>query len=310
MNKLFAILLIFAGFTISLRAQETEADTPVKEKDKPVRSPWASAYLIDNQTTFIPVKNTFEYVIQHKFGTVKNGLDDLFGIYAPGANIRLGFNFVPLKNFQVGYGITKKNMYNDFSAKWTIIEQTRKNTIPVTVTLYGVAAIDGRSKDYFTSQQYYHSSDPVGPMVKHTFRPSARYSYFSQILVSRKFTEWLTLQAGASFSHYNLVVRTGDHDKIGAHFAGRVKFSPQSSFIFNYDLPLKIKQISEQREWINHPTSNLACGLEVATTSHAFQIYLGSADGLIPQDQMLFNQGSWKNKGFAVGFVITRIWNF
>jgi hypothetical protein len=310
MNKLFAIIIFVAGFTLSLRSQEMEETTPVVEKDKPVRSPWASAYLIDNQTTFIPVKNTFEYVIQHKFGTVKNGLDDLYGIYAPGANIRLGLNFVPIKNFQVGWGITKKNMYNDFSAKWTIIEQTRKNTIPVTVTLYGVAAIDGRSKDYFTSQQYYHSSDPVGPMVKHTFRPSARYSYFSQILISRKFSEAITFQAGASFTHYNLVAKTGDHDKIGAHFAGRIKFSPQSSFIFNYDLPLKIKQISEQREWKDHPTSNLACGLEVATTSHAFQIYLGSADGIIPQDQMLFNQGSWKNKGFAVGFVITRIWNF
>jgi len=309
MNKLFTVIVFLLSIVTFSRAQEEEA-APVQEKDKPVRTPWASAYLIDNQTTFIPVKNTLEFVIQHKFATIENGFSDLFGLYGAGTNIRLGLNFVPMKNFQIGWGVTKKNMYNDFNAKWTVLEQTRRNTIPVTVTLLGTLAIDGRSTEYFKSMQYYHSSDPYYPLNLNRYREYDRLSYFSQLLVSRKFTEWLTLQVGTSFTHYNLVAKTGDHDKIGAHVAGRIKFSPQSSIIFNYDHPLKIKKISEQREWIDHPRPNLACGLEIATTSHAFQIFLGSADGIIPQDQMLFNQNDWKNKGFAVGFVITRIWNF
>jgi hypothetical protein len=41
------------------------------------------------------------------------------------------------------------------------------------------------------------------------------------------------LQTGVSFTHYNLVGRKFDHDKVGVHFNGRVNFSPQSSFIFN-----------------------------------------------------------------------------
>ena len=267
MNKLFAIIILLTGFTFASFAQETEEAAPVPAKDLPVRSPWESSYLIDAQTSKVPVKNTLEFVIQHKFGSMDNGRSDLWGIYAPGANIRLALNYVLLKNFQLGWGISKKNMYNDFNAKWTILEQTRKNTVPVSVTLFGTLAIDGRSKDFFKSQQYYHSSDPVGPLVKHNFRPSERYSYFSQLIIGRKFTEWLSLQAGASFTHYNLVAKTGDHDKIGAHFAGRLKFSPQSSFIFNSDVPLKIKKISERREWIDHPKPNLACGLEVSTST-------------------------------------------
>jgi hypothetical protein len=310
MNKFFTFIILFTGFTFASFAQETEEAAPVPAKDQPVRSPWESGYLIDAQTSKIPTKNTLEFVIQHKFGSMENGKSDLWGIYAPGANIRLALNYVPFKNVQVGWGISKKNMYNDFNAKWTILEQTRKNTVPVSVTLYGTLAIDGRSSDYFESQQYFHSSDPVGPMVKHSYRPSERYSYFSQLIIGRKFTEWLSLQAGASFTHYNLVAKTGDHDKIGAHFAGRVKFSPQSSFIFNYDVPLKIKQISEQREWIDHPKPNLACGLEVSTSTHAFQIYVGSSDGILPQEMMLFNQKDWKNKGLAFGFTITRLWFF
>ena len=56
----------------------------------------------------------------------------------------------------------------------------------------------------------------------------------------------LTLQLTASFTHYNLVFEGSDHDKIGIGVNGRVKFSPQSSFIFQFDAPLKIKGITEQ----------------------------------------------------------------
>lgn len=310
MNKFLSIIFLLTCWVSFAMAQESEQTTNAEEKDKPVRSPWESGYLIDAQTSKIPVKNTLEFVIQHKFGTIENGKSDLWGIYAPGANVRLALNYVVCNNVQIGWGITKKNMYNDFNAKWTILEQTRKNTVPVSVTLYGTMAIDGRSKDFFKSEQYFHSSDPIGPLVRHTFRPEERLSYFSQLIIGRKFTEWLSVQAGASFTHYNLVAKTGDHDKVGAHFSGRVKFSPQSSFIFNYDIPLKIKDISEQREFVDPPKPNLACGLEVSTSTHAFQIYIGSSDGILPQEMMMYNQKDWKNKGLSFGFTITRLWFF
>ena len=137
MNKLFTIIILLTGFTLAAWAQEIPETAPVPAKDQPVRSPWESGYLIDAQTSKIPTKNTLEFVIQHKFGSFENKWSDLFGIYAPGANIRLGLNYVLVKNLQIGWGISKKNMFNDFNAKWTILEQTRKNTVPVSVTLFG-----------------------------------------------------------------------------------------------------------------------------------------------------------------------------
>lgn len=309
MNKILITIFLLICFGFSSLAQEATEEQPAKEKDKPVRRPWESGYLIDAQTSFIPEKRTLNYVIQHKFGTVANGISDLYGIYAAGANIRLGIEYVPVKNVQIGYGLTKKNMYNDFNAKWTVLEQTRQNAVPVSVTLFGLMAIDGRSKDFFETKKYYHSSSE-NPLTLYDFRSSQRFSYFSQLIIGRKFNEALSLQAGVSFSHFNSVDATADHDKIGAHFAGRYKFSPQSSFIFNYDVPLKIKDISEQREWVNHPKPNLAAGWEISTTTHQFQIYVSSSSSIVPQDMMLYNQLDWKDKGLAVGFVITRLWSF
>jgi hypothetical protein len=302
--KKYILCLILLGFVVTTTsAQDSD------EKDTPVSSTFASGYLIDNQTVVVADARTLEFAIQHKFGTFGNGFSDLFGIYAPGSNIRLGLDYVPVKNLQIGIGITKKNMYTDFSAKWAILTQTEKNTIPVSLALYGVAAIDGRGASSFGSGQVV---DTKGETLPSDITFSDKFSYFSQLIVARKFTNWLSLQVGASFTHYNMVEPDWDHDRVGFHFNGRLKFSEQSSFIFNYDLPLKIKSISEQPEWIDddHSLPNLSLGIEIATYTHAFQIYVGTADGIIPQDMMMYNQNDWKNKGIAIGFVITRLWMF
>jgi hypothetical protein len=288
------LALVFGAF-----AQDTEQESTKKAKDLPVAAAFESSFLIDNQTWVIPAKKTLTYTIQHKFGSMDNGISDLFGIYSPGANVRLGLFYVPWKNVQVGYGITKKNKYSDFNMKWTILEQTRKNRVPVSVMLYGNFAIDGRNNSTFG--EYYDIED--------------RFSYFSQLLIGRKFNNWLTLQAGASFTHFNTIEPGGDHDKIGAHVNGRLKFSPQSSLIFTYDVPLKWNKISEQyrpskNTSIDYPEPDLAIGWEISTGTHAFQIYAGSSYGILPQDVMISNQNKWYKGKMALGFTITRLWYF
>jgi hypothetical protein len=290
MKKSITILLL-SFLTLALFAQE-ESAVAEAVVDKPVRQPFESAYLIDNQTTYIPFVNTLEYVIQHKFGTVENGISDLFGIYAPGANVRIGFNYVFFKNVQLGWGLTKNNFTNDFNAKWTIFEQTRNNTFPVALTLYGVAGINGQPKDYFGKDYSF-----IG-----------RMSYFAQVIASRKFNDELSLQVAASFSHFNMVDRTlSDFDKVGVHVNGRYKFSPTMSVIFNYDQPLPLLILRNKDGQNSSP--NVAAGLEISTSTHAFQIYAGQQSAILPQDMMLSNYNPFAFKNFAIGFTITRLWN-
>jgi hypothetical protein len=205
---LISLTLIFFGFSIV--AQEEQP------KDRPVRAPFESGILIDNQTTVVPTVKTLEYQIQHKFGSIDNGFSDLFGLYAPGANIRMALNYVPVKNLQVGYGLSRINMYSDFSVKYTILEQTRQNTIPVAVGIFANMAIDGRPDESFGDNYSFTN----------------RFSYFTQLIIGRKINYFLSVQANASFTHYNMVEPLIDHDKISIGFNGRVNFSPQSSILF------------------------------------------------------------------------------
>jgi len=289
-------LLVFAFG--SVLAQETETETK-KVIDKPVRSPFESGYLIDNQTTVIQPVNTLEFAIQHKFGSFENGSSDLYGLYANGANIRLGLNYVVAKNVQVGIGATKNRMTTDFNAKWTILEQTRNNTTPVALAVYGNIAIDGRDKDQFHPLDESHSE----------YEFSNRLSSFAQVIVGRKFSDAISLQTGVSFSHYNLIDQGNYHDKVGLHLNGRIKVSPQGSIIFNFDAPLDLDYLDTAENY-NNPEPNLSFGYEISTSTHAFQIYMGNSKGLIQQDIMVNNSSKIDIDNFMIGFTITRLWNF
>ena len=303
-NIIFIVLLSFSSMLSFAQDVTTEA-TGAKEKDYPVSATFESGSLIDAQTVVIPDKKTLEMVIQHKFGTIENGHSNLWGIYGS-SNIRIGLNYVPFKNFQLGAGITKRYMTTDVNAKWTVLQQTRKNSMPISVMLYGNAAFDGRNVTAFETGMVRNAYS--GPTFHYRF--SDRVSYFSQLVVARKFCNEFSLQAGVSFTHYNAVGTLYDHDKVGLHASGRIKVSPQGSIIFNYDHPLKIKDISEQYVWTNHPKPSVAFGYEVSTGTHAFQIFMASTTSLLPQDNIMWNQNEMDKTGFALGFVITRLWGF
>lgn len=302
MKKYILTLLISGLIFPSLFAQEE------KEPDTPVSNPFESGLLIDAQTTMIPDAKTLEFVIQHKFGSVENGSTDLWGIYGS-SNIRVGLNYVPVKNFQFGAGITKKNMITDLNAKWTILKQTERSTVPVSVALFGSIGIDGRSFDQFGGLGY--TVDSKAPNTNpESFSFNDRLSYYSQLIVGRKVSNALSVQVGASFTHYNMVNWDYDHDIIGLHANARMKFSPQGSIIVTYDHPLKVKEITEQRTWDTWAEPSLSFGVEFFTFTHAFQIFVSSTDKILPMEMMAHNISPIKGKSFAIGFTITRLWMF
>ena len=291
MKKVLLIILALIFGIGLIYAQEGEEK---KEKDKrPVRYVYNSGMLIDNQTLLIPTKNTLEFVIEHRFGVVNNGMEDFFGLWAP-SNIRLGLNFSILDNLMIGIGTTKNYRLQDIRWKWNIIEQTRGGAIPVAVTYYGNFAIDARNKDNF-GQNY---------------KVANRFSYFTEIIVTRKFTDWFTMQVGGNFSHVNAVDPALEHDKIGVHVAGRFQISPQSSIIFQYNIPINTESIAEHVPLNIKPKPNAGLAWEISTSTHTFQLLFGTADYLIPQYNYLFNENDWTNGGFMFGINITRLWSF
>jgi hypothetical protein len=248
----------------------------------------------------MPSAKSLEFVIQHRFGNMTNGVEDLYGIYGA-ANTRLALNYTVFDWLQLGYGISKRNMISDLSLKVNIAKQSRTgNKMPVDITYYGNWSIDGRDASTFGND--YNFNDRSG--------------LFNEFLFTRKFASWLSVSAGASFTHFNTVDTSSTHDKYALHFLGRGKVTSQGSIIMNFDVPLKATGFVENQEATDPSELNFGIGYEIATTTHAFQIFLGSGEYLVPQYNVMWNQNNafagdenfWSN--VFVGFNITRVWNF
>lgn len=280
----FMVLLFGANHTL---AQDEEPDM------SPVRAPFESGYLIDKQTMNIPYEKTLEFIIHHRFGTLDNGISDFFGLYAP-SNIRLGLNYSIRDDVMVGIGATKDNKYTDLQWKWNIIEQTRGGTIPLTVTYFGNAAIDGRSEDVLGEE----------------YSLSNRASFYSEVILTRKFNYFFSMQASASFSHFNKVQYGQEHDKVAVGVGARYKVSSQSSIIATADIPLHIESMQEYIPLNNKPEPNFGIGWEISTATHAFQIFAANGYGILNQDITMYNQNDYSDGGWLLGFNITRLWSF
>ena len=305
MKKISIIIALLWLFGMSAYSQEEEATKKennnksllgyfMAHESKPERFIYESGYLIDNQTSVIPSKNILEFVIQHRFGTMENGISDLWGIYGA-ANTRLGLNYSITDWLQVGVGTAKTYKLQDVGLKVNLIQQSRDKKVPVSVTYYGNMAIDARDERNFGKNYEFTN----------------RFTYFNELLVTRKFFDWMTLSVGGSFTHFNMVDSLYEHDKIALHFLGRFKLSQQSSIIINYDWPLIIEGIKEWPGGINDPPMpNFGIGWEIATMTHAFQIFVGTSTFMVPQYNVMKNQDDFTKGDIYFGFNITRLWTF
>jgi len=287
----FSLLLLLCFSNGNLLAQDS-TEAPVVKKVKPVKNTFGSVWIMDNQTVMVPIKGTFEFDIQHRFGIVNNGAKDLWGFFAP-SNIRLGLAYSPVNKLFVGAGITKERMQVDLNAKYALLQQT-PGVMPLSVSYFGNIVIDARNKSNFRYSPH-------------------RLSYFNQLIIARKITESFSAQVAPSFSWYNNVEgyidSKGDVQKKmeNGHLAisvlGRYKISEKSAITVGYDQPLT-------QHPANNPHPNICFGFETITSSHAFQVFAGNYYGIVPQSNNMFNQNDYTKGQFVIGFNITRLWNF
>ncbi|WP_233131812.1 DUF5777 family beta-barrel protein [Robiginitalea sediminis] len=282
-----SLIPLFVFLCLPLLTWAQEADT-TKVVDKPQRPAFESSFIIDNPTDRLFPKNTLEVVMNHRFGLINGGTNDLAGIWAP-ANIRIGINYSIHDRLTIGFGTTKFDRLQDFNWKVGILQQTRSDRIPVNVSYYGNFVIDARRKENFALDQH-------------------RYSFFNQLIVSRRFNSKLSLQVTGSVSHYNLVPERMRNDVIGVSAGGRYKISPQTAIMMEYSHPFVHHLNGEELDM--DPEPGFSIGVEFATSAHAFQIYVSSLNGIVPQKNYMFNQNNFFDGDFLIGFTITRIYSF
>jgi hypothetical protein len=294
---LSVVVMLFSFSTVL--AQDQEGET--KEKKPLARAPFESGYFMDNMTVKTQPSKTLEFILQHRFGTIQNAFEDLFGIWGA-TNIRMGLNYSITDNLTIGFGTAKNNMYQDLSLRYTFFHQ-REGGFPLTIGYYGDIALNATNKSNFGKD--------------YTFID--RLSYYHELMVARRFCRMFSMQVSCAFTHYNKVDSTKKNDALSFSAIARLKVSPQTSVVVSYEQPFYlgydtpfILKYGQKGMYYNSSTSklNLNLGVEISTSTHTFHVFLGASQGILPQDIVLYNKNNFFNGEIIIGFNMTRLWNF
>jgi len=249
--------------------------------DSPVIPPFETVSLIDNQTTVSPYKGSFNIEIAHRFSQIEE-VNNLFGIFGS-ANTRLAIDYGITDKIMLGFGTTRDNMLQDLEWKYNFLTQTESGRIPVSLSYFGNAVLDARDKGNF------------GPEDQYKF--IHRFSYLTQLIVSRRFGEKVSVQAAPTFVYYNSVPEGYKNANYSLNVGARLQVLGFHSIILEYDQPFM------QTDKDVYP--NLAAGVEIGTSTHAFRIFVANYDAIIKNRNVAFNSNNPWDGNFRFGFNIT-----
>jgi len=277
MNKksiLFSLLLSGILIIAPLVAQD--------EEDKPIRPPFETTLLIDNQTTVNPFKGAMSLEIQHRFSQISS-ISDLFGIYGT-ANTRMALSYGITDRIMVGFGTTRGYKLQDLYWKGSILTQTRSGKIPVSLSYAGNFVVDAREAEAF------------GPEEDYTF--IHRFSYMNQLIVSRKFGTKISAQLAPTVIWLNAVEEGFNNLNLSVNAGLRAQVLGFHSIILEYEQPFTQPEGTDI-----YP--NLALGVEIGTSTHSFRVFVSNYNALVKNYNVVYNANNPFDMDYQVGFNIS-----
>lgn len=257
--------------------------------------------LINGQTIETISKNHLNFWISHRFGAVNSGfIANFFGLDE--AKIRLGLEYGLTDRWLVGAGRSSLEKTYDLYTKYKVLRQS--NLVPVTVTAMAGWGINTMPTDYVMES---------GSTMKFN-NNIERYSYWSQLLVARKFNEKLSLQFMPTLIHVNKVEDPSISNQVFAlGTGGRYKLNQRITLSAEYYYTLRELEEDEDDDDYGgsssfpYPYRNaLSFGVDIETGGHVFQFHLTNARGMVEKQFVGQNVGEWGKGDIFYGFNIAR----
>jgi hypothetical protein len=299
MKKIFSLSIICLGFMSQSFAQtdSTVAEVKVAPKQKITKNVFSTSKLINMQTTEMGAKGEFQFMISHHFSEIYNknaGSQigaQLFGINSGVAYTYLSFDYSPVRWLNVGVAAAGSSKYEGFTKIKFLRQQTGAKNIPVSLALYSLVNVN------------------TAPDKSITF-VGDRYNYVNQLLISRKFSDKLSLQLMPTVVHFNKVPYgiNNDNEIYSIGLGGKYKLSDLINLDFEYSRQLNMYEniLTSTGNIINYQPDLLSVGVEVNSGGHQFRFFVGNTTFGSNIDQLSRNSMSIANGSFALGFTINR----
>jgi len=288
---LTAILLAFPIVSIAQEDLLSEIDSTAT--NVVVESAFKSLKIVNLESTKLVAKGDIYFIVAHRFGFIDKGFDDFFGL--DNANTQLKFSYGVNDWLTVHLGRSGFQETYDLGAKYRLYSQI-ENGFPVTIVGFNSLAINSELKE----DDY--------PNLKF----ENRLSYVAQVLISRKFSEKLSLEIAPSIFHENTLQdilddnnavispNPQDNTQFAVGFGGRYKIA--SRWSINVDYAAHLNRASQ-----SNYKNPLSIGVDLETGGHVFQMHFTNAQAMHESGYLGQTIGDWSKGKIAFGFNLIRV---
>jgi hypothetical protein len=258
----------------------SEIDTVIEEPT------YASAVfkglkVINFESTKLVAKKGFNFIVSHRFGTVKNGFQNLFGLDE--AVTHLNFVYGLSDNINISASRSSNQKIYEVATKFRLVNQLA-GKIPFTVVGYtSVLANTSLDTDNLPKLEFKH-----------------RLSYVAQLLVSRKMNNNLSLILSPTFFHDNYLTDDfQENSQYGVGFGGRYKLGKRWSLNTEYGVHLNRSENSLYK-------NPFSIGVDLETGGHVFQLLFTNSQSMNTNGVFGTSTGEWGESDVYFGFNLAR----
>lgn len=257
-----------------------EIDTVIEEPN------YASAVfkglkVINFESTKLVAKKGFNFIVSHRFGTVKNGFQNLFGLDE--AVTHLNFVYGLSDNINISASRSSNQKIYEVATKFRLVNQ-QAGKLPFTVVGYtSVLANTSLDTDNLPKLEFKH-----------------RLSYVAQLLVSRKMNKNLSLILSPTFFHDNYLTDDfQDNSQYGVGFGSRYKLGKRWSLNTEYGVHLNRSENSLYK-------NPFSIGVDLETGGHVFQLLFTNSQSMNTNGVFGTSTGEWGESDVYFGFNLAR----
>ena len=237
--------------------------------------------IVNFESTKLVAKDELTFIVSHRFGSIKNGIDTFFGLDE--AVTRLNFVYGISEGINIGVSRSSFLKIYDISTKYRLLRQ-EKNGFPFTIVGYNSILINtALDKDNLPLLEFKH-----------------RLGYTAQLLISRKVNTDFSIELAPTFFHDNyVVVDEQNNSQFAIGLGGRYKLTKRWSI--NADYGLHLNRAS------NSPFKNpLSIGLDLETGGHVFQMHFTNSQAMNTNGFLGQGAGDWSDGNIYFGFNLSR----
>lgn len=236
------------------------------------------------QSTKVVDKGDLYMVVAHRFGPLKDGIREFFGLDQATTKIQLLYGISP----RLQLGVSRDSYEKTYSGTAKIKLYRQSDKMPVNIALYGSMDINTLlQKSQYPGLKFFD-----------------RFAYTTQALVSRRFSEKLSLELAPIYARQNLqdlnFTKAQTYNQFLLGIGGRYKFTKRISLNMDYAYNFSKNQNSLYK-------NPLTIGVDIETGGHVFQLLFTNSRASNDAAFLTETLGDWKKGEISFGFNIVRV---